>query len=468
VSELRSALEAYRSEVLSELPDSRAEEVFIELWRAKELLETECLRRLPDLEVRGIFERDGHLSAASWLASRFKLAWGAARGFVQMARGLREMPVTREAMESGDLSVSAARVLVDARDTDPAAFEEVEAALVEAARIHSLGDLGRVAAYWRQAAEADHGLEREQKLRDQRRLHLSASLFGMLHADGLFDPESAEVIQTAVRAILDHEAHSRDPEDHRTPAQRRADAVVEICRQFLDRSDRPTVGGERPHVTVTVDAAMLRNWATGDGPVAAPPGTGARMAAAVSQTEDGSATKESLELSGRLCELEHAGPISVHTARRIACDASIQRVVMAGTSEPLDVGRRTPVIPAAIRRAVILRDRHCTFPDCDRPAPWCDVHHIEHWANGGETSLANSTLQCKQHHGWLHPPGGFRLTREDGRLVFRRPDGSVLEADRTLADDRAADDRALTDGRAPADDRALEDDGRLTGDRGPP
>jgi hypothetical protein len=71
------------------------------------------------------------------------------------------------------------------------------------------------------------------------------------------------------------------------------------------------------------------------------------------------------------------------------------------------------------------------------------VHHIEHWADGGETSLANSTLQCKQHHTWLHPPGGFRLTKEDGRLVFWRPDGSVLE-----------DDRALTDGRALAGDRA--------------
>jgi hypothetical protein len=63
VSELRSALEAYRTEELSELPDARVEEDFTELWRARELLETECLRRLPDLEGRGIFERDGHLSA---------------------------------------------------------------------------------------------------------------------------------------------------------------------------------------------------------------------------------------------------------------------------------------------------------------------------------------------------------------------------------------------------------------------
>jgi uncharacterized protein DUF222 len=351
-----------------------------------------------------------------------------------MARGLREMATTREAMESGELSISAARVLVAARDTDPVAFEGAEAALVESARIHSLADLARVAAYWQQAAEREHGVEREEKLREQRRLFLSASFLGMLHADGLFDPESSEVIQTAVRAILDHEAHSRDPEDHRTPAQRRADAWVEICRQFLDRSDRPTVGGERPHLTVTVAAEMLRQPG-GDVPAegAVVPPTAeavsaeARVEQAVAQTVPAT----------RLCELDHAGPVSIETARRIACDASIQRVVMAGTSEPLDVGRRTPVIPAAIRRAVIMRDRHCTFPNCDRPAPWCDVHHIEHWADGGETSLANSTLQCRQHHGWLHPPGGFRLTMEHGRLVFRRPDGSVLQDGRMSAGDRA-------------------------------
>jgi len=126
-------------------------------------------------------------------------------------------------------------------------------------------------------------------------------------------------------------------------------------------------------------------------------------------------------------ELDHVGPIGPQTARRVACDASVQRVVMAGRSEPLDVGRRTPVVSPALRRAVIMRDRRCRFPGCDRPHTWCDAHHVVHWADGGPTALPNLVLLCRRHHRMVHRPGGFGLELEDGRPVFRRPDGSMLE-----------------------------------------
>jgi 5-methylcytosine-specific restriction protein A len=126
-------------------------------------------------------------------------------------------------------------------------------------------------------------------------------------------------------------------------------------------------------------------------------------------------------------ELDHVGPVGPQIARRVACDASIRRVVMAGRSEPLDVGRRTPVVPPGLRRAVIVRDRHCRFPSCDRPHTWCDAHHVVHWADGGPTTLPNLVLLCRRHHRMVHRPAGFRLELTDGRPVFRRPDGSVLE-----------------------------------------
>ena len=126
-------------------------------------------------------------------------------------------------------------------------------------------------------------------------------------------------------------------------------------------------------------------------------------------------------------ELDHVGPVPVEVARRIACDASIVRAVMAGGSEPLDVGRRTPVVSAAQRRAVTLRDHHCWFPGCDRPPVWCDAHHIWHWEDGGPTDLCNLILLCRRHHTMCHARGGFGLAVEDGVPVFRRPDGSVLE-----------------------------------------
>jgi hypothetical protein len=121
------------------------------------------------------------------------------------------------------------------------------------------------------------------------------------------------------------------------------------------------------------------------------------------------------------------GPVRSELARRLACDASLMRVVMNGRSEPLDVGRRTPVVSAAIRRAVIVRDRGCRFPGCDRPQAWCDAHHVVHWADGGPTSLANLLLLCRRHHGMVHRSGGFGLELLEGRPVFRRPDGSILE-----------------------------------------
>ncbi len=127
--------------------------------------------------------------------------------------------------------------------------------------------------------------------------------------------------------------------------------------------------------------------------------------------------------------LDHAGPVHPETARRLSCDASVRRIVLGPRSEPLDVGRKTPVVPAAIRRAVIARDKTCRFPNCDRPAAWCQVHHVKHWADDGETSLSNGILQCRPHHHLVHEEK-FSVEMRDGTPVFRRPDGSVIEENR--------------------------------------
>jgi hypothetical protein len=393
MSELRSVVESLRSETLPELPDARIEEDFSELQRACELLELERLRRLAEIDRRGIYERDGHLSAASWLAKTHKVGWGQAREQVRTARALEEMPETRRALDDGDVSLSAARVLVSARDVDPEMFKEGEHELVDAARIHSMADLQKVTAFWRQRVERERSLDPEERLRERRRLHASVSFLGMVRVDGDLDPETGECLLTALGAVLDSEARSRKEDDSRTPAQRRADALGEICRQWLDSSERPNVGGERPHLTVTVGADAL--------------------------CDDGSSA-----------ELDHAGPVAPETARRIACDSSVMRVVLSSRSEPIDVGRRTPVIPPSMRRAVIVRDRSCRFPGCDRPHTWCDAHHVRHWADGGETAASNLLLLCRRHHRMVHRKDGFRLELLDGRPVFRRPDGSQLLEDR--------------------------------------
>jgi hypothetical protein len=225
----------------------------------------------------------------------------------------------------------------------------------------------------------------------------------MVRVDGDLDPETGQLFLSALRAEVD--AQARGPEDRRTPAQRRADALAEICRSYLARTDRPVVGGERPHVLVTVDLAAL----TRSGP-------------------------------GR-CQLQDAGRISPEQARRLACDAGVSRVLTAGPSHVLDLGRRTAVVPAALRRALAVRDGGCAFPGCGRPPGWCDAHHVVHWADGGPTALGNLVLLCRPHHRLVHH--GFRVRMHQGRPVFHRPDGSAMDRGAGL------DPAAALVGRAP-------------------
>ena len=90
--ELSSVVDSLRSESLPDLPDALVEESFCELQRGGELLEVERLRRLAELERRRVFLRDGHLSAAAWLVSRYKVSWGSARDQVHLARSWSTCP----------------------------------------------------------------------------------------------------------------------------------------------------------------------------------------------------------------------------------------------------------------------------------------------------------------------------------------------------------------------------------------
>jgi hypothetical protein len=112
----------------------------------------------------------------------------------------------------------------------------------------------------------------------------------------------------------------------------------------------------------------------------------------------------------------------------MACDAVVSRVITGPDSQPLDIGRATPVVPAGMRRALEVRDRGCTFPGCDRPPDWADSHHLVHWIDGGETKIENLTLLCRRHH-TLHHRRGFRIaTGSPGRPRWFRPDGAEVTA----------------------------------------
>jgi hypothetical protein len=373
----------------SGLGDEELQAGFGELNRAWEALGAKRLKWLAELERRAAYRADGHLSAASWLSDRFGVAAGAAKREVKTAMALEAMPRVQRALAAGTVSSSAVRVLVAAWQEHPEAFSDDEHELLEEASARPADELRRVVSEWSHGLDADGGAVRSERLRERRHLNAGPTEAGMVRVNGELDPESGEVVLTAMQAIVDADLRASARRDLRTPTQRRADAWTELAQRYLNSPERPSVGGERPHLTLTVDVGTLRS------------GTG----------------------SG---QLDHAGALTAGAVRRVACDAAVMRVVTAGDSMPLDVGRKTAVIPAHLRRAVVVRDGACRFPGCRRPQAWCDAHHIVHWADGGETALGNLVLLCRPHHRLVHD-GGFRVAMDEGSPTFRRPDGSVLD-----------------------------------------
>lgn len=168
------------------------------------------------------------------------------------------------------------------------------------------------------------------------------------------------------------------------PSQRRADALVEICRLALTAGELPVNGGDRPQLVITVPFDVVAG----------------RLQAG------------SLDTGARLT------PAAV---RRLACDAKILPAVLDGAGQPLDLGRDRRLITGPLRRALVLRDRGCAFPGCDRPPRWCDGHHITHWVEGGTTSLTNAVLLCGYHHRLVHA-GDWRVQlAADGHPEFTPP-----------------------------------------------
>jgi len=193
------------------------------------------------------------------------------------------------------------------------------------------------------------------------------------------------MLQTALNALM----HPL-PGDTRRADQRRADALVELCRRQLDSGSLPETGRQKPHLSVTVSAAAL---------------------AALPGTEGG--------------ELNWAGTVPAQTVQRLACDASISVIPLDERNVPIDVGRATRTVPAALGRALRVRDGGCRFPACDAPIDWTARHHLQHWTAGGETKLANLALLCGFHHRLVHEGGWRLIAGDDGALRAIPPPGRV-------------------------------------------
>lgn len=333
---------------------------------------------------------NGFLSCAHWLSWRTGFDMGASREKVRVARALSSLPLLSAALQRAEISYAKVRALT--RIATPA----TEQKLLAIAHHGTASQVERLVRAWRWC---------DRREDDRKHLWRSANCYvdddGMVVLRARLTAEQGAVVQRALEAAADRlfqesrRATAPDRvEEEVTLDQRRADALALMAEAALNADPDRGSAGDHYQVVLHVEAA---------------------------------ASPARTELLPPTVELAD-GPISVsaETSRRLACDASVVVIHEAADGPILDVGRKTRTIPAPIRRALTARDTRCRFPGCN--ARRCDAHHIDHWADGGATTLDNLLLVCRRHHRLLHE-GGFSVERtERGEVVFRRPDGRPIEA----------------------------------------
>jgi hypothetical protein len=333
--------------------------------------------------LRG-WEPSGHASCADWLAAHTGIDHGAAREKVRAARALESLPLTSAAMARGALSFSKVRALTRVAQPDN------EATLLELASGATTAQVERLVRGWRHGDRQDE-VARERQRFESRTLSIVPDLDGMYVIRGRLAPEVGALLMRAIEAASDA-LYQDDP----TPgadaaARRRADALALIAER-----------------------ALAAGFGADEAPVS---GTRAERYQVVLHVEP-----ETLAEAGETgrSELEDGTRVSDATSKRATCDASVVRVEHAADGSVLNVGRRKRTIPPALRRALEVRDRGCRFPRCGRR--FTDAHHMQHWADGGETSLANCLLLCGHHHRLVHE-GGWRVQWWGSAPVFISPRG---------------------------------------------
>jgi hypothetical protein len=370
---------------LREVDDTDLGQGLVDIRESIVLLEAVFAGGLRRFDKSGEYKADGAISLIDWLRWKAKLSAGAAMERVTIARQLEQLPQTRQAFASGNVGYQHVALLArTAEKVGAAAVQGEETNLLKAAESMDPGRFSEVAKTFEYRVDHAAALAEANRAYARRYLHISDVKDGLVHLEGLLDAEGGATLKTALGALMPPPGKN----DDRPPAQRRADALVELARRPLDGSKLGTVGGQRPHLVITASAEALA------GLPGAPP-----------------------------AQLEGVGAIPIETAQRYACDASVSWLLGQAELER-ETSHAHQRIPAPTRRALVARDRGCVVNHCNRPAAWCDGHHLVWWTRGGKTALSNLALVCGRHHRLLHEEG-WTLERKDGRWLARPPGGRV-------------------------------------------
>jgi Domain of unknown function (DUF222) len=332
---------------------------------------------------------EGYKTLAQWLSWRCGMSLATARDHVRTAQALKKRPLVAQAFERGELSYSKVRALMRLDDD----FDEQ--LMLTYGRCASASQIETIVRGCRRCVAVEQGAPRQFA---ERSFSWGYDDDGAVVFRGRLPAEQGALAIRALEAARDElgpppaeiTEGAAWPESELTtsPSARRADAFVAVATTALAEK---ASSADVYQLVVHVDAEALSGTSDDD--------------------QDG-------------CTLEDGAPLPAEVARRLACDASIVRVVEQD-GKPLSIGRKTRTIRPALRRTLAMRDKGCTFPGCCQ-RHHVDAHHIEHWADGGATELDNLVQLCRFHHTLIHK-ALFKVRREaDGGITFLRRNGTVV------------------------------------------
>jgi hypothetical protein len=429
------------------------------------------LRRFDALDGPGA---DGYGSSSAWLAAMAKLSKRDAKAAVRQMRQLSQHPDLADGLARGEISQSWAREIAEWLRKLPeelrAGTEKILAAAAAAGA--SLEDLATITAHALARWQADRPDPDDDGDFPDRYLKVGTTFGGAGVIRGDLTPECT----AAVTAVLQALGKKSGPEDDRTEAQRFHDGLQLACELLIRARMVPARAGADTQVVAHIPLSQLRAmpgagqledaWVRAllgeDGYLA---GQDAQAAACDAMTVPVVTGTMRLETIDQIIELAlaafgPAGPDVPPAARATVADlspealralrygiarlainlvsgpAGIAGILRTGLlshpwdtpSLPLDIGYHD-TIPAHIRRAVQLRDRHCAWPRCRRPMAWCDVHHLVHKKDGGKTSVSDCVLLCQYHHDvCVHRQGWRIVLHPDGTTSAYGPRGQILHS----------------------------------------
>ena len=426
---------------LASAPPTALAEVLRGLERAVSVHTAARSRALAAFTAQAGHEEDGHGSPRTWLCWQTKVTRPAASAALAWARRLKEHTAIAEALAAAQISGSWARQVCEWTEALPEhARGDADMILLAAADSGAgLADLAALAEgiRWRVVGlDGDGGDGFED-----RSLRLATTLGGVGRLAGDLDAGCAAALQ----AVLDALAKKQGPEDTRTKAQRDHDALAEACRRLIAANCLPDRAGQPVQIQLAMtlhDMLARLGYAADptrpdthshDTTITSLPSAwpGAECDAQIAPVVTGTVDHDVLD---RLADREQTLATAVALLSGPGRLASVLRTgtlpgPAASISLPLDLGKPTEVIPPHLRRAVIIRDKHCAAPGCDAPPAACHVHHITPRSQGGVTCLTNLMLLCTFHHeiavhrwGWtitLNPDGTTTMTSPDRQRTYQ-------------------------------------------------